>query len=87
MRACAFAAGVLFLVSGEVAMAGDKHLGTEGRVCSADGRYEKQGVDRSPPVASSRKWYSRMLPRTVGRGLASTPAASASEQGPGLWLD
>ena len=55
VRACAFAAGVLFLVSGEVAMAGDKHLGTEGRVRSADGRYEKQGVDRSLPVASSRK--------------------------------
>ena len=48
VRACAFAAGVLFLVSGEVAMAGDKHLGTEGRVRSADGRYEKQGVDKAP---------------------------------------
>jgi hypothetical protein len=48
VRACAFAAGVLFLVSGEVAMAGDKHLGTEGRVRSADGRYEKQGVGKAP---------------------------------------
>ena len=29
-------------------MAGDKHLGTEGRVRSADGRYEKQGVGKAP---------------------------------------
>ena len=48
VRECAFAAGVLFLVSGEVAMAGDKHLGTEGRVRSADGRYEKQGLGKAP---------------------------------------
>ncbi len=60
VRACAFAAGVLFLVSGEVAMAGEKHLGTEGRVRSADGRYEKQGVDKAPRektrMSLSSKW-------------------------------
>lgn len=51
VRACAVAAAVVWLASGEGPMAGDKQLGTEGRVRSTDGveiAYTDQGTG---PVA------------------------------------